>query len=245
MARKLPVLQRVVGEDALFAAIYGTISSSLYFALGVVALYALGLTPIVLPVVGLLVALAAGAYAEARVGDRRRLAADRAARVRRRRRASSSAGRSCSTCSSSRCSRRSSCRATPRPRSGNIGQMSGRSAELIGVGVIAVLGLGQDPAAVLAHGSRAAARARRHARAAHARDPRPRPRWGTSTCSRARSTSARRRPGRRSATRSRSRSWPSRASRSWRGCCRRRPIPRGRCAASRSARSPPRCSPTP
>lgn len=65
MARKLPVLQRVVGEDALFAAIYGTISSSLYFALGVVALYALGLTPIVLPVVGLLVALAAGAYAEA------------------------------------------------------------------------------------------------------------------------------------------------------------------------------------
>jgi basic amino acid/polyamine antiporter, APA family len=65
MARKLPVLQRVVGEDALFAAVYGTISSSLYFALGVVALYALGLTPIVLPVVGLLVALAAGAYAEA------------------------------------------------------------------------------------------------------------------------------------------------------------------------------------
>ena len=64
MARKLPVLQRVVGEDALFAAIYGTISSSLYFALGVVSLYALGLTPIVLPVVGLLVALAAGAYAE-------------------------------------------------------------------------------------------------------------------------------------------------------------------------------------
>ena len=45
MARKLPVIQRVVGEDALFAAIYGTISSSLYFALGVVALYALGLTP--------------------------------------------------------------------------------------------------------------------------------------------------------------------------------------------------------
>ncbi|MDX6620231.1 MAG: basic amino acid/polyamine antiporter, family [Gaiellales bacterium] len=65
MARRLPVLQRVVGEDALFAAIYGTISSSLYFALGVVALYALGLTPVILPVVGVLVALAAGAYAEA------------------------------------------------------------------------------------------------------------------------------------------------------------------------------------
>jgi APA family basic amino acid/polyamine antiporter len=65
VARRLPVLQRVVGEDALFAAIYGTISSSLYFALGVVALYALGLTPVILPVVGVLVALAAGAYAEA------------------------------------------------------------------------------------------------------------------------------------------------------------------------------------
>jgi APA family basic amino acid/polyamine antiporter len=65
VARRLPGLQRVVGEDALFVAIYGTISSSLYFALGVVSLYALGLTPIVLPVVGLLVALAAGAYAEA------------------------------------------------------------------------------------------------------------------------------------------------------------------------------------
>jgi len=37
MARKLPVLQRVVGEDALCAAIYGTISSSLYFALGRIA----------------------------------------------------------------------------------------------------------------------------------------------------------------------------------------------------------------
>ena len=117
MARKLPVIQRVVGEDALFAAIYGTISSSLYFALGVVALYALGLTPIVLPVIGLLVLLAAGAYAEARVGDRRRFATDRAARLRRRWRASSSAGRSCSTCSSSRCSRRSSSRATRRPHS--------------------------------------------------------------------------------------------------------------------------------
>ena len=142
MARKLPVIQRVVGEDALFAAIYGTISSSLYFALGVVALYALGLTPIVLPVVGLLVLLAAGAYAE---------------------------GASATGGGSPLIVRRAfgdlagfivgwailldllvvtllSALFVPRYAEaavGNIGQMSGRSAELIGVGVIAVLGLGR------------------------------------------------------------------------------------------------------
>ena len=142
MARKLPVLQRVVGEDALFAAIYGTISSSLYFALGIVALYALGLTPIVLPVIGLLVLLAAGAYAEA---------------------ASSTGG------GSPLIVRRAfgdaagflvgwavlldllvvallSALFVPRYAEaalGDIGQMSGRSAEVIGVGVIAVLGLGR------------------------------------------------------------------------------------------------------
>jgi APA family basic amino acid/polyamine antiporter len=142
MARKLPVIQRVVGEDALFAAIYGTISSSLYFALGVVALYALGLTPIVLPVVGLLVLLAAGAYAE---------------------------GASATGGGSPLIVRRAfgdaagfivgwailldllvvtllSALFVPRYAEaalGNIGQMSGRSAELIAVGVIAVLGLGR------------------------------------------------------------------------------------------------------
>jgi APA family basic amino acid/polyamine antiporter len=142
MARKLPVLQRVVGEDALFAAIYGTISSSLYFALGVVSLYALGLTPIVLPVVGLLVALAAGAYAEA---------------------ASATGG------GSPTIARRAfgdvvgflvgwavlldllvvallSALFVPRYAEaafGDIGGMSGRSAELIGVGVIVLLGAGK------------------------------------------------------------------------------------------------------
>ena len=64
MARKLPGLQRVVGEETVFAIVYGEISASLYFALGIVALWALGLTPLVLLAAGLLVAIAAGAFAE-------------------------------------------------------------------------------------------------------------------------------------------------------------------------------------
>src|SRR3954452_19839571 len=64
MARKLPALQRILGPEAIAAIIYGEISSSLYFTLGVVALYALGLTPFVLVFAGLLFGLAAGAYAE-------------------------------------------------------------------------------------------------------------------------------------------------------------------------------------
>jgi hypothetical protein len=38
MARKLPGIQRIVGPEAIYAIVYGEISSSLYFALGVVAL---------------------------------------------------------------------------------------------------------------------------------------------------------------------------------------------------------------
>jgi basic amino acid/polyamine antiporter, APA family len=65
MARKLPVLQRVLGPETVAGIVYGEISSSLYFALGIVALWALGLTPIVLVVAGVLFSLAASAYAEA------------------------------------------------------------------------------------------------------------------------------------------------------------------------------------
>ena len=65
MARRYPGIERVLGPDAVAAIVYGTISSSLYFALGVVALWALDLTPVVLLGVGLLFALAATAYAEA------------------------------------------------------------------------------------------------------------------------------------------------------------------------------------
>ena len=45
MARKLPGLQRVLDAPALFSVAYGEIASSIYFALGIIALHALGLTP--------------------------------------------------------------------------------------------------------------------------------------------------------------------------------------------------------
>ncbi len=64
MARKLPVLQRVLDAPTLFAVAYGEIASSIYFALGIIALYALGLTPLVLLGVGLLFFLVAMSYAE-------------------------------------------------------------------------------------------------------------------------------------------------------------------------------------
>lgn len=64
MARKLPSLQRMLGAPSLFAVAYGEIASSIYFALGVVASRALGLTPALLVVAGLLFLLVALSYAE-------------------------------------------------------------------------------------------------------------------------------------------------------------------------------------
>ena len=64
MAKKLPGLQRVLDVPSLAAVAYGEIASSLYFALGVVALFALGFTPWVLLLVGLLFLLVALSYAE-------------------------------------------------------------------------------------------------------------------------------------------------------------------------------------
>jgi basic amino acid/polyamine antiporter, APA family len=64
MARKLPGLQRVLDVPSLAAVAYGEIASSLFFALGVIALYALGFTPWVLLAVGALFLLVALSYAE-------------------------------------------------------------------------------------------------------------------------------------------------------------------------------------
>ena len=64
MARKLPGLQRVLDVPSLAAVAYGEIASSLYFALGVVAIYALGFTPWVLLGVGVLFLLVSLSYAE-------------------------------------------------------------------------------------------------------------------------------------------------------------------------------------
>ncbi len=64
MARKLPRLQRRLGAADLFGVAYGEIASSIYFALGIIAAHALGLTPFVLLFTGLLFLVVALSYAE-------------------------------------------------------------------------------------------------------------------------------------------------------------------------------------
>jgi basic amino acid/polyamine antiporter, APA family len=64
MARKLPRLQRVLDAPALFSIAYGEIASSIYFALGIIAFHALGLTPLILFGVGMLFMLVSFSYAE-------------------------------------------------------------------------------------------------------------------------------------------------------------------------------------
>jgi APA family basic amino acid/polyamine antiporter len=64
MARKLPHLERVLDAPALASVAYGEVASSIYFALGIIALHALGLTPAVLAVMGLLFLLVSLSYAE-------------------------------------------------------------------------------------------------------------------------------------------------------------------------------------
>jgi len=64
MARKLPQLQRALDAPALASVAYGEIASSIYFALGIIALHALGLTPVVLGIVGLLFIIVALSYTE-------------------------------------------------------------------------------------------------------------------------------------------------------------------------------------
>jgi len=64
MARKLPQLQRALDAPALASVAYGEIASSIYFALGIIALHALGFTPLVLGLVGLLFVVVALSYAE-------------------------------------------------------------------------------------------------------------------------------------------------------------------------------------
>ena len=57
-------LRRVLGVPALFSAGYGDVGSSIYYALGIVALVALGATPIVLGIAGLIYIFNALSYAE-------------------------------------------------------------------------------------------------------------------------------------------------------------------------------------
>jgi APA family basic amino acid/polyamine antiporter len=60
-------LRRVHGTGALFSAAYGNVGSSIYYALGVVAVFALGLTPLVFLISGLIFVCTAATYAEATV----------------------------------------------------------------------------------------------------------------------------------------------------------------------------------
>src|SRR6476659_2187211 len=57
-------LRRSVGVGGLFATAYGNVGSSIYYALGLVAAYALGLTPVVFMLAGALFALTAKTYQE-------------------------------------------------------------------------------------------------------------------------------------------------------------------------------------
>ncbi len=64
MPRRIPGLVRGLTGQSLASVAYGEVASSIYFALGIVALFALGLTPWVLLAVGLLFMLVAASYAE-------------------------------------------------------------------------------------------------------------------------------------------------------------------------------------
>jgi APA family basic amino acid/polyamine antiporter len=65
--RRQQRLERVLGTPALFSTAYGNVGSSIYYALGVVAVYALGLTPVVFIIAGLIFACTAATYTEGTV----------------------------------------------------------------------------------------------------------------------------------------------------------------------------------
>src|SRR5438105_2161355 len=63
--RRLQGLERVLGVNALFSTAYGNVGSSIYYALGLVASFALGLTPVVFVITGIFFFCTAATYAEA------------------------------------------------------------------------------------------------------------------------------------------------------------------------------------
>ncbi|MGH2979466.1 MAG: APC family permease, partial [Solirubrobacterales bacterium] len=68
MARYRPKglgLERVLGVGDLFSTAYGNVGSSIYYALGVVAVFALGLTPVVYLIAGAIFVMTAMTYTEA------------------------------------------------------------------------------------------------------------------------------------------------------------------------------------
>ena len=65
--RQANELERVLGANALFATAYGNVGSSIYYALGLTAGIALGLTPLVFIISGIIFAATAATYAEGTV----------------------------------------------------------------------------------------------------------------------------------------------------------------------------------
>jgi APA family basic amino acid/polyamine antiporter len=65
--RRQQGLERVLGTPALFATAYGNVGSSIYYALGVTAAFALGLTPLVFVIAGVIFVATALTYAEGTV----------------------------------------------------------------------------------------------------------------------------------------------------------------------------------
>src|SRR5215218_6581880 len=65
--RRQQGLERVLGTPALFATAYGNVGSSIYYALGVTAAFALGLTPFVFIVAGVIFVATSLTYAEGTV----------------------------------------------------------------------------------------------------------------------------------------------------------------------------------
>src|SRR6267378_2604870 len=64
VVRRPTKLPRTLGAPSLFAASYGNVGSSIYYALGVTAAFALGLTPLALILAGLIFVSTALNYAE-------------------------------------------------------------------------------------------------------------------------------------------------------------------------------------
>ena len=64
VVRRPAKLPRTLGPSALFAACYGNVGSSIYYALGVTAAFALGLTPVALILAGFIFVTTALNYAE-------------------------------------------------------------------------------------------------------------------------------------------------------------------------------------
>lgn len=62
---KVAGLERVLGTGALFSTAYGNVGSSIYYALGLVAVFALGMTPLVFLIAGTIFVCTAASYTEA------------------------------------------------------------------------------------------------------------------------------------------------------------------------------------